>query len=160
MNEVFLMLGSNLGDRLNHLDLATNLIEEKFGKCFRKSSIYETEPFGIREQPYFLNQLISFLTVINPSEILETIMDIEMKLGRKRTMKWAERIIDIDILFYGNIVLNLPDLIIPHKGIELRKFCLVPLNELITDFINPKGNKAINELLINCEDDLTVNISL
>ena len=156
MNEVFLMIGSNLGDRHNNLYLAIILIEERLGKVFRKSSVYETEPFGIKEQPSFLNKIISVLNDNNPQIILATILEIEKILGRERTVKWAERIIDIDILFFGNKIINESNLIIPHEGIEFRRFTLIPLDEIIPDFTHPKIHETIHEILEVCNDSLAV----
>ena len=158
MNEVFLMLGGNLGDRLNFLDAAINLIEQRIGKIFRKSSIYETEPFGIAEQPYFLNQVVTVLNDFSANDLMKTILEIEEQLGRTRNLKWAQRNIDIDILFLGDKVFNETNVTIPHPGIEFRNFVLVPLNEVIPDFVHPVINKPITEIMSKCNDPLAVKV--
>ena len=160
MNEVFLLLGSNLGDRLAYINGATDLIEKNIGDVFRKSSIYETAAFGKEDQPAFMNQVISVLVDDLPINLLKKLMEIEEQLGRKRTEKWAERTIDIDILFYGDRLVNLPELIIPHSEIEFRRFTLVPLNELIPNFLHPKTKRSIVKMLVLLPDDLSVKIIL
>jgi len=157
MNEVFFLLGSNLGDRLDNLFNASNFIELKIGKIFRKSSIYETEPFGNKNQPYYLNQVVSVLSDPSPHDLLDITMNIEKSMGRIRKEKWEEREIDIDILFYGDQIIKESYLSIPHSGIEFRRFTLVPLDEIIPFFNHPSIDKQVNELLNNSEDPLVVN---
>ncbi len=156
MNEVILLLGSNLGDREAYLNKAAILIEGSIGNIFRKSSIYETAAFGNENQGAFLNQIITVLVDNTPHDLLEITMNIEAQLGRHRTAKWADRTIDIDILFIGNTIINDPDLIIPHPEIAFRRFTLIPLNELIPDFLHPKMNKTIHILMEECTDKLPV----
>jgi 2-amino-4-hydroxy-6-hydroxymethyldihydropteridine diphosphokinase len=158
VNELYLMLGSNLGDRLNFLETAANLIEQRIGKIFRESSIYETEPYGNADQPYFINQIVTVLTNLSAIDLMKTIMEIEEQLGRTRTLKWAQRNIDIDILLLGNEAINETNVIIPHAGIEFRNFVLVPLNEIIPDFVHPVINKTIEEIKNNCKDKLAINV--
>lgn len=158
MNEVFFLLGSNLGDRLNYLTTASNIIELRIGKIFRKSSIYETEPFGNENQPFFLNLVISVLSNQSPVDLLDITMNIEQSMGRQRKEKWEERNIDIDILFYGDKKINEPQLIIPHPGIEFRRFTLAPLNEIIPFFVLPNIEIQLVELLKKSKDTLKVSI--
>jgi 2-amino-4-hydroxy-6-hydroxymethyldihydropteridine diphosphokinase len=158
MNEAFFLLGSNLGDRLNYLSTATDYIEQKIGKIFRKSSVYETEPFGNMNQPYYLNQVVSILSDCSPNDLLDIVMNIEKSMGRIRKQKWEERNIDIDILFYGVKIINEPNLKIPHPEIEFRSFTLVPLKEIIPFFVHPLICKKLYELLFNIDDKLQIRL--
>src|ERR1035437_8263784 len=156
MNEVFFLFGSNLGDRLNYLSTASNLIEQKIGKIFRKWFVYKTDLYGNTEQPAFLNQVVSDLSNQSPKDFLGILMNIEKSMGRIRKEKWEERNIDIDILFYGDQIIKESYLLIPHPGIEFRRFTLVPLNEIIPFFNHPSIDKQLNELLNNNDDILNV----
>jgi 2-amino-4-hydroxy-6-hydroxymethyldihydropteridine diphosphokinase len=155
MNTVYLSLGSNLGNRMKYLDDALVLIEEKIGKIVKRSSVYETEPWGIRDQSMFLNMAVCVTTNLTAVLLLETILEIEQKLGRIRIAKWYERIIDIDILFYNNMIINEDDLIIPHPYLQERKFVLEPLVEIAPDFIHPVLKITVKELLLKCTDNST-----
>lgn len=155
---MFLGLGSNLGDRkvnlVNALNLLANLPQTELVRC---SSIYETEPWGFKEQPLFLNCVCEIKTSLKLKELLNCIMDIERKLGRKRTKeRYGPRVIDIDILFYGSLVESNENWEIPHPAIHLRKFVLVPLNEIAPDFLHPILKKTVHQLLDECPDTLDV----
>lgn len=146
--DVFLGLGSNINDRLKYLNTAASLI----GSCsnietVEVSSVYETEPWGIKEQGSFLNRVMKVNTSFTPEELLDFVKEAEKKAGRKERRKWYEREIDIDILFFGNMVLESERFSIPHKEVQNRKFVLVPMCELDGEFIHPVLKKTMNELL-------------
>lgn len=155
---VYLLLGSNLGDRRSNLEVARFLLEELAGNVKNYSLIYETDPWGKTDQGVFLNQVLHLETALAPEVLLEKILKIEKQIGRVRTVKWAERLIDIDILFYNDLILEIPELVIPHPGIPDRKFALVPLCELIPDFIHPKLGIPLREVLENSVDKLLVRV--
>lgn len=152
MKKIFLSLGANIGDRLQTLDAAVNLLKLKNQKT---SSIYETEPWGNREQPWFFNLVVSGETELSPRELFKHIQKIEKKLGRKRgglALRNRPRNIDIDILYYDNLILNSEDLILPHPRILERKFVLTPMREIEPNFIDPVSKRTIDELLKECGD--------
>jgi len=152
LNKVFLGLGSNLGNREENLLMAQKLIEEKVGKVRSKSSIYETAAWGITEQNAFLNQVLEIETVFSPSAVLHLLLKIEKDMGRIREIKWGERSIDIDVLYFNNVILSTENLVVPHPFIPERKFVLVPLCEIAPVFIHPKLKQSNLELLEKCQD--------
>lgn len=152
LHQIFLGLGSNLGNREENLSTAQKLIEEKVGKIRSKSSIYETAAWGITEQNAFLNQVIEVESHFSPSAVLHLVLKIEKDMGRIREIKWGERRIDIDILYYNNEVISTENLVVPHPFIQERKFVLVPLCEIAPAFIHPKLKQTNLELLEKCQD--------
>ena len=156
LEKIYLGIGGNIGNREDNLELAKLLIEERVGSIFRTSSLYETAAWGVEEQPDFLNQVLEVTTRLSASEVLTTILDIEKQMGRTRTQKWYARSIDIDLLFYGDKIIEEENLIVPHPFIGDRNFVLIPLNELQPNFLHPKHQKTIAELLANCPDTLGV----
>ncbi|MBT7895527.1 MAG: 2-amino-4-hydroxy-6-hydroxymethyldihydropteridine diphosphokinase [Flavobacteriales bacterium] len=158
MNQVYIQLGSNLGDRMHFLEIARNLISQELGVITKKSKIYESSSWGVDDQAFFLNQVILLATSQDPLKLLRSILNIENKIGRVRLEKWGERIIDIDILFYNDEIIESIDLCIPHKYLSKRKFVLIPLCEIAQDFNHPKYNKNISMLLEECLDVEKVNI--
>ena len=156
--QLVLMLGSNLGDKVDLLKRATVMIEKELGTVVKKSAHYETEPWGYKNQPLFINQLIVVHTTNKPMEVLHKTLAIEADLGRDRsaTIKGGERLIDIDILFYDHEIVQMPDLIIPHPAIQDRNFVLVPLCEVMPDYVHPVLNLSIKKLLDRCSDHLIV----
>jgi len=157
MFRIFLLLGSNLDDRVSSLRAAADLIHSDVGGIERVSSIYESEPWGYTSKNHFLNQLVIANTALSPKSVLGKIHYIENQLGRKRINNgFTDRTIDIDILFYGNKLVNSRDLAIPHPSIENRLFALYPLSELANDFIHPKSQKTIGTLLSECTDTTRV----
>ncbi|MFC5285041.1 2-amino-4-hydroxy-6-hydroxymethyldihydropteridine diphosphokinase [Pedobacter alpinus] len=157
MNKVFLLLGGNLGNRFENLSNALKAIRLNVGKIELESSIYETKAWGKLEQPDFLNIAIKVDTFLSPHEVLNEIQKIETQLGRIRKDKWSERTMDIDIIFYNDLILSDSDiLIIPHLMLTMRKFVLLPLNEIAPNYKHPITKKTISELLIDCEDKLEV----
>jgi 2-amino-4-hydroxy-6-hydroxymethyldihydropteridine diphosphokinase len=154
-NIVYLHTGSNLGDRFKNLKQANALIEQEIGKIIQVSSLYETEAWGYRNQPSFINQAICVETQLSPIELMQTIYDLEIKMGRVRVMKWAERLIDIDILFYNQTIIEEPPtLIIPHPRISERNFVMAPLAEIAPSFLHPVLNQSIQQLLDKSTDTL------
>lgn len=156
MNKIYLLTGGNIGDRKKNVETAAALIQKEIGSIVRSSKIYETEAWGITNQTSFYNQVLLIESKFSAKEILQKILKIEEEMGRVRTVKNAARIIDIDILFFNNEVINEPNLNVPHREIVNRRFVLTPLNELAPDFVHPVLNKSIDYLLANCKDELKV----
>jgi 2-amino-4-hydroxy-6-hydroxymethyldihydropteridine diphosphokinase len=156
MNKAYLLTGGNEGDRFLHMKQARANIEHICGQLLLVSSLYETAPWGKTDQPYFLNQVILVETILNPEALLQAILLIEEKDGRKRTYKNAPRTIDIDILFFNKLIIEQPGLSIPHPRIAERRFVLEPLNEISPEFIHPVLQKPIHQLLRECKDELGV----
>jgi 2-amino-4-hydroxy-6-hydroxymethyldihydropteridine diphosphokinase len=153
---IYLLLGTNLGNRKENLEKAFQSIAQQIGPAEAVSSLYETEAWGETEQPVFLNQVIKVNTNLSPEELLHHIHTIEQKMGRLRHQKWAERIIDIDILYYHDRIIHTPNLKIPHPGIPHRRFTLVPLCEIAAEAVHPELHKTQQELLNECADPLKV----
>jgi 2-amino-4-hydroxy-6-hydroxymethyldihydropteridine diphosphokinase len=158
MNNVYLLIGGNMGDRLKNLSESTNYIEKEVGAILKKSSIYETAAWGVTDQPSFLNQVLFVSTKLSAEDVLKTILSIEEKMGRKRVEKMGPRTIDIDILFYNDEIISLPNLSVPHPHIANRRFVLAPLAEIAPVLFHPVLQKNITELLKVCPDTLEVNI--
>ncbi|WP_104380810.1 2-amino-4-hydroxy-6-hydroxymethyldihydropteridine diphosphokinase [Sphingobacterium sp. HMA12] len=156
MNKIFILLGTNLGDRLRQLSQAKQALEKQVGEILIASSIYETAAWGVEEQPAFLNQVILINTVLSPIECLNCTQQIELDLGRVRLKKWGQRAIDIDLLYFNDETINYPNLIIPHPFISERRFTLEPLAEIAPDYIHPVYKKNNVSLLRNCKDKLPV----
>ncbi|HEV8080331.1 MAG TPA: 2-amino-4-hydroxy-6-hydroxymethyldihydropteridine diphosphokinase [Chitinophagaceae bacterium] len=159
MNSVYLLIGGNLGDRVANLVTAISLIETELGKIIKTSSIYETAAWGITEQPKFLNQVLLIKTDLPSKKLMQLILSIENKMGRIRSQKNASRIIDIDILFFNDEIINKPNLTIPHPEIQNRRFVLVPLNEIASGLIHPVLKQSIKNLLSTTNDNLEVKPS-
>jgi 2-amino-4-hydroxy-6-hydroxymethyldihydropteridine diphosphokinase len=157
MNRAYLLTGGNLGDRMQYLTRAAAAIQENCGAIVRQSAIYETQAWGIKEQAAFLNQVIEIKTEMAANELLNNVLKIEESLGRVRTRKYGPRLIDIDILFFNEEVINTPMLTVPHPQLQNRRFVLEPLNEIAPDFMHPVLLKTIRQLLAGCTDPLTVN---
>ena len=159
MIKLYLLLGGNLGDKSQVFKETTKLINEKVGKITRQSHIYETEPWGFESSDLFWNQVLELAVLISPQEVLNSTQQIEHQLGRTRAAQhYDSRIIDIDILFYGDQIISLENLTIPHPRIQDRKFALMPLNEIAPDLIHPVLQKSISQLLLECPDQLRVEI--
>ena len=156
MNKAYLLTGGNEGDRYLYLQQARANIELNCGRLLLISSMYETAPWGKTDQADFLNQVLLVETIMSPQSLLQAIFSIEVKGGRKRTVKNAPRTIDIDILFYNDLVLEEPGLNIPHPRIADRRFVLEPLNEISPDLLHPVLGKTIHQLLLECKDELAV----
>lgn len=156
MTKVFLLTGSNMGNRLSNLAEAKTKLAAQIGNPVSVSSIYETAAWGKTDQQAFLNQVLQFETELLPHGLLQLVLATETDMGRIRTEKWGSRLIDIDVLFYGQQVVQLPDLTIPHPFIQERRFTLVPLCEIAPEWIHPLLKHNMQELLENCPDTLEV----
>jgi len=143
----YIGIGSNLGNREENCEKATNLLSRKGIKVLQCSSFYETEPWGVKEQPKFINMAVEIETHLEPKELLNALKEIERNLGRSETIRWGPRIIDLDVLFYDDLVINSPGLEIPHRGIKDREFVLNPLSEIAPHKIHPVLKKSIKEIL-------------
>ena len=154
--QLFLHTGSNLGNRSENLRIAIKFIEQEIGKVLQSSAVYETKPWGIVDQPDFLNQALIIETRLSPFEVLKRILRIEKTMGRKREIKWGERLIDIDILFYNDIIIQTKDLTIPHPYLHHRNFVLIPLLEIAPNLKHPILNSTIRELYAISKDPLVV----
>jgi 2-amino-4-hydroxy-6-hydroxymethyldihydropteridine diphosphokinase len=154
-HRVFLGLGSNIGDRIGFILDALDEIKKNSGlKFVKSSSFYETEPWGIKEQNLFLNIVVEICASLTPGELVKFIKETESKLGRITRKKWSEREIDIDILFYDDLIINEKGLNIPHPEIQNRNFVLIPLEEIAPDFIHPVLKKKISDLVSLSTDKL------
>lgn len=159
MKTVFLSLGSNVGDRLAFLRGAVGAFEQWEDFFVQKiSRVYETEPVGNVLQGLFLNVVVRLETELSPQLLLKKCQEVENAFGRVRTEKWGSRTLDIDILFYGNSVVDEPSLKIPHSFLSERRFVLQPLSEIAPDFVHPVLKKTVLQLLSNCEDTSIVRV--
>ena len=156
--QAYLLLGSNLNDRRYSLKYATCQIQEKCGTILKKSAIYRSKAWGVTNQPDFLNQILIIETQLAPRSLLESLLDIEQQMGRVREIKWHSRLIDIDILFFGEEVIDIPGLQIPHPRLAERNFTLVPLMEIAPQFIHPTFAVTIEELYLRSADTLEVQM--
>jgi 2-amino-4-hydroxy-6-hydroxymethyldihydropteridine diphosphokinase len=150
MHLVYLALGSNLGNRSENLLAAINFLEPDV-RVINCSPIYETPPWGYEDQPKFLNQVIEVETGLAPGELLDYVKNIEHDIGREETIRYGPRSIDIDILFYDDLVINSPPLIIPHARIQERAFVLIPLADLAAEYYHPALRETIKSLLENVD---------
>ncbi len=153
---VYLGLGANLGDRREALKKVQVLIDNYIGKIAKRSSIYETQPWGLPEQPPFLNMVVMANTTQDPRGVLLSIAKIEKEMGREHVEKWGPRAIDVDILFYGKRIVRDKGLEIPHPELHKRAFVLVPLMEIDPELEHPVFKQPIDELYMNCTDNSEV----
>jgi len=156
MEEAILLLGGNLGNRQYNLEQARKQIAEKAGTILTTSSLYESEPWGFQDSNRFLNQAIVINTQLPPQQLLETLLEIELLLGRIRNGKVSSRVIDIDILFYGQQNIKTEKLTIPHPRISQRLFTLLPLQEIFGSKNLPVINKTTHALITECSDNSMV----
>lgn len=158
MNLVYLLTGGNLGDRMKNLSQAIVLIQTHVGEIVNRSSVYETASWGINDQPDFLNQVLLVKTKLSANKLLKALLLIENKMGRERSIKNASRIIDIDILFFNDDIINKHGLIIPHPEIQNRMFVLSPLKEIAPDLVHPVLKQPVKNLLSTSPDKLKVGL--
>lgn len=149
MSKVWIALGSNMGEGRKNLDLAIKMMNER-GVLVEKVSTYiETEPYGYTEQDNFVNAVCIAETKLSPRELLKVLLKIELDMGRVRIIKWGPRIIDLDILFYEDLIIDEEDLKVPHIEIQKRSFVLEPVNEISPDKIHPVFKKTVHQLLLD-----------
>ena len=158
MNTAFLLTGGNLGNRLQNLERAATLIEKYCGNIYKASSVYQTAAWGFRDQPDFYNQALELHTLFSPDELMAALLKIENETGRIRSFKMAPRIIDIDILFFNNGVIHEEHLTVPHPHLHERRFTLIPLCELMPEYIHPVFKKTLKQLLAECKDSKQVKL--
>lgn len=157
--ELFILLGSNLGDKMRYIESAQKELENELGKLIHQSSVYESQAWGFECNSNFYNKVIVVKCDLEPAKILDITQKIEKQLGRtakSENNNYTSRTIDIDILFYGSEIINAERLVVPHPQIQNRKFTLLPLAEICSEFIHPILNKTIAELVSECEDNCWV----
>src|SRR6476620_4050605 len=147
---VYLALGSNLGDRLANLKQAIVALPPQM-EVSAKSSVYETPPWGYEDQPKFLNQVIKAKTYLDPEPLLKHLKRLEIALGRKESFPNGPRLIDMDILFYDDLVLNTAALVIPHPRLHERGFVLLPLMDINPELVHPINKKNVREMAAGCD---------
>jgi len=155
-NMAYLSLGTNLGDRKQNLENCISFIGKKVGTLTQQSSLYQTKAWGVPNQPDFWNMVLEVQTSLSPPLVLKTILAIEIEMGRVRERKWFTRLIDIDLLFYGDLIIETPNLIVPHPYLQERNFVLYPLVELAPLLVHPILQKTVQELVAECGDELAV----
>ena len=152
MTTIYIGIGSNLGNREENCGKAVEVLSQRGIRVVRASSMIETEPWGVRQQPRFINMAVEAETSLGPEELLAVLKDIEDELGRVPDVRWGPRTIDLDILLYGDLVMKTPELEIPHPGMKDRDFVLRPLAEIAPDMVHPVLKKSIRELLKEIEE--------
>jgi 2-amino-4-hydroxy-6-hydroxymethyldihydropteridine diphosphokinase len=161
MRNIFLGIGSDLGNREGNLRRAVNSISEIIGPVQVSSSVYESEPWGFRSESMFLNIVVKTESQLSPHKLLEAIISIESEMGRIRTEQhYSSRIIDIDILLMDDLIINEADLNVPHPRMHQRKFVLVPISEIAGDIMHPVFKKSIKTLLEECADGSSLKLYL
>ena len=156
MNTVYVLAGSNMGNRLALLQEAAKVMEERCGNIILRSSVYETGAWGVTNQPSFYNQAFAVSTLLAPAQFMQTLLEIENKMGRKRTIKMGPRTIDLDVLLIDELIINTGLLTVPHPYLAQRRFALLPLAEIAGNKTHPVLHKSIQQLLDDCMDKLAV----
>ncbi|MHB9926044.1 2-amino-4-hydroxy-6-hydroxymethyldihydropteridine diphosphokinase [Clostridium botulinum] len=146
MHTVYVAFGSNIGEKESYIKRALEKIEERGMEIIKVSSIYETEPYGVLDQDSFLNGVVKIETNLTPEDLIGELLNIEKQLNRVRERRWGPRTIDLDIIFYDDLIINEKDLVIPHKDMENREFVLKPLCDIDENFIHPVLKKSVREL--------------
>jgi 2-amino-4-hydroxy-6-hydroxymethyldihydropteridine diphosphokinase len=152
MNNSYLLIGGNEGDRPGRMAEARREIGRTAGSILRSSSLYETAAWGKTDQADFINQALLLQTALDAPDLMLELLAIEARMGRRREGKWGPRTIDIDILFFNDDIISLPGLSIPHPELPKRRFALVPLEEIAPDQIHPVSHRSVRELLAACPD--------
>jgi 2-amino-4-hydroxy-6-hydroxymethyldihydropteridine diphosphokinase len=153
---VFLSFGSNVGDREEHLRAGVHGLSQRGISVVRCAPVYSTEPREVLDQPWFLNTVVWADTGLSPDELLSVCLEIEQVQRRTRDRIKGPRTLDIDILFFGNKIVQKPGLTIPHPALPTRRFVLVPLADIAPDFVDPLSGKSVLQLLTDCNDTATV----
>jgi 2-amino-4-hydroxy-6-hydroxymethyldihydropteridine diphosphokinase len=158
MNTAYLLIGGNIGDTIQFFGQCTKHIHQEVGNIILFSSCYESEPWGFSHENKFVNQVLKISTNLDAEKLLQKCQLIESYFGRKRNPEegYHARKMDIDILFYNDLILDSKDLQIPHPRLHLRRFTLLPFLEIDSEFIHPKLNKSIYQLLSECSDNSEV----
>ncbi len=156
MNTAYLLIGGNLGNRYAYLQEAVQKIKQSCGNIVYSSAIYETDAWGKTDQPSFYNRALALETALTPEQLMQTLLDIETQMGRKRAEKLGPRIIDLDILLIDNLIVSTELLQLPHPALPMRRFALLPLAEIAPNLIHPILKKTIAQLLTDCTDELDV----
>ncbi len=157
MHKVFLGIGGNIGNKADNFNKVYTFVKNELGKIAKRSSVYETPPWGFSADENFWNQVLIVETELSPNELLQKIAEIENQFGREREIgKYNSREMDIDILYYDDIFIETETLIIPHPRIHQRKFVLVPLNEIAPDFKHPLFRLTSFQMLENCRDESVI----
>ncbi len=158
MAKLFLLLGGNLGNKAKIFGETRDMLGESIGEIIEKSSVYETEPWGFESKDLFWNQVLVLETKLQPDEVLKNTRKIEDQIGRvRKANRYVSRLIDIDLLFYDDLIMKTEELEIPHPRMTDRRFVLEPLTEIAAEKIHPAYNKSVSYLLAECEDDLRVS---
>ena len=158
----FVLLGSNLGDREQLVNQACKMIGERCGKVVAKSRLYESEPWGFKSEHWFLNQVVKIETALSPDALMQELLEIEKALGRDRSVLhegYVSRPMDLDILYFGNEIIDTQMVTAPHPRLHERRFTLLPLCDVAPDFVHPVMEKTNLQLLDECQDAGKVNIS-
>lgn len=154
----YLLLGSNIGDRTAHLAQARLHLAATAGEILAASALYETAAWGVENQAAFLNQALAIRTTLAAPALLAACLATEQQAGRERPQRWAARTLDVDILLYGNELIQTPTLTVPHPALPARRFALVPLAELAPQLVHPQLQQTVAELLAACPDPLGVGL--
>lgn len=157
MSAAFILTGGNTGDRLQYIDAAAEAIKNRCGRIVKKSFVYETAAWGIKEQDKFLNQALKVSTLLSPFELLDHLLQIEQEMGRIREKKYGPRSIDIDILLFNDVVIDTRNLKIPHPELPNRRFALQCLYQIAPNEVHPVFKKTIAQMLRECTDPLAVD---
>lgn len=158
MHTAYIAFGSNIGDKENYIKKALEKIEEREMKILKVSPIYETEPYGVLDQDSFFNGVAKIETNLEPENLIKELLDIEKHLDRVRERRWGPRTIDLDIIFYDDLIINEKDLIIPHNDMENREFVLKPLCDIDENFIHPVLKKSVRQLYDELKSVQIVNV--
>ena len=161
MNTTYILQGSNIGNRFEMLEKSKNIISDSIGTIENESLLYESEPWGFDSSTWFLNRVLQIKTNNTPQELLNKLLQIEIQLGRVRNTtekNYSSRTIDLDILYFNQEIINKNELTIPHPKIHLRKFTLIPLCDIASEYNHPIFRKSNSELLNHCEDHTQVKI--